>query len=346
MTAVFEKRPSPIRRKTGHLTRGKIGHLADSLKESLCYSNQYACERVPRAAGQQLASEQISEKRQGGQTVERGGIVLRADNKATRLLSRLSQNPLARELAPLVGLYWVYTLVRWFVALDSPYNAYANAFKVIQLERQIGVFFEPVIQKAAINHAQGIVHFANIFYTAGYFPVLVLTGVSLYLFERDRFHTFKLAFLLGLGFALIGFSLFPLAPPRLLPGMGFVDTQQVFGSGLYNDKTVASLYNPYAAMPSMHFGWALLVGIVAFSSGRRILKVAGVFYPICMAFVIITTGHHYFLDIAGGAAVVGMAYCLVRAFSRGFGKLVPVPIGDGMRLAEAQSHRNTKQRRT
>ena len=119
-------------------------------------------------------------------------------------------------------------------------------------------------------------HFANIFYTAGYFPVLAITAVSLYRFERNRFHTFKLAFLLGLAFALIGFSLFPLAPPRLLPGMGFVDTQQVYGSGLYNDKAVASLYNPYAAMPSMHFGWALLVGIIAFSSGRRLVKVAGV----------------------------------------------------------------------
>ena len=72
-----------------------------------------------------------------------------------------------------------------------------------------------------------------------------------------------------IGFALICCFLFPLAPPRLLPELSFVDTQKVFGSNLYNQKSVVSLYNPHAAMPSLHFGCALLVGILAFSFDRK-----------------------------------------------------------------------------
>lgn len=238
-----------------------------------------------------------------------------AEHKTETWLRRLRQNPLVVEGAPVLGLYWLYSLVRWFVARENPYEAFANAFKIIQLERQLGIFYEPLIQSGLIDHAQVVVHFANMFYTVGYFPVLGFTALLLYCFDRERFQTFKLTFLLGLGFALVCYSLFPLAPPRMLPGAGFVDTQQVYGSGLYNHGSVVSLYNPYAAMPSMHFGCALLVGIMAFTFERRPFKAVGALYPCCMAMVIVTSGHHYFLDIAGGGVVVGLAYSLAKMLS-------------------------------
>jgi membrane-associated phospholipid phosphatase len=257
------------------------------------------------------------------------GISILAETKLKDVLRRLRRNPLVREVAPLLGLYWLYTFVRWFVAYDNPYEAFANAFRIVQLERQLGIFLERDIQQGLIRHAQVVVHFANLFYTVGYFPVLGFAGVCLYRIDRDRFHTFKHTFLLGLGFALVGYSLFPLAPPRLLPGLGFVDTQQVYGAGLYNQESVASLYNPFAAMPSMHFGWALLVGLMAFSSRRRALRLLGVFYPFCMAVVIVTTGHHYILDIAGGLVVVGLAYGLVTGLPRAITQRVPAPLRVG-----------------
>jgi membrane-associated phospholipid phosphatase len=99
----------------------------------------------------------------------------------------------------------------------------------------------------------------------------------------------------------------------MLPEVGFVDTQQTFGSSLYNRKTFLSFYNPYAAMPSLHFGWALLVGIVSYSLRRRTFKILGILYPCLMALVIVTTGHHYFLDILGGGIAVGVAYAIVKA---------------------------------
>jgi hypothetical protein len=98
----------------------------------------------------------------------------------------------------------------------------------------------------------------------------------------------------------------------MLPEYGFIDTQQVYSDGFYNQKLVLSFYNPYAAMPSLHFGFTLLVGIMAYSLGRKSLRVFGVLYPVVMAAVIITTGHHYFLDVAGGGLVVVLAYGLVK----------------------------------
>ena len=251
-------------------------------------------------------------------------IGLPAENKATRLLRKLSQHPLVREGAPLLALYWLYSTVRWFVAYDSPYEAFANAFKIIRVEQQLGIFCEPVIQRELIDHTLGVVHFANFFYTFGYFPVLLLAGALLYRFDRERFHNFKLTFLIGLGLALIGYVLFPLAPPRMLPEVGFVDTQQVYGSDLYNQKFVVSFYNPHAAMPSMHFGWALLVGMMAFTCNHRALKAIGILYPCCMALVIVATGHHYVLDVAGGGVVVGLARGLVKVLPRV--KSTPIPL--------------------
>ena len=231
----------------------------------------------------------------------------------TRRFTTFGNNLLIKEGVLMLSLYWLYSTIRWLIARNSPYEAYQNAIKIIELESRLGIFHELTIQRWLIDHAMDVVRIANEFYTIGYIPVLILFSVLLYRFEPERFSTFKLTFLLGLGFALICFSVFPLAPPRLLSEFGFVDTQQVFGSNLYNQKTVLSFYNPYAAMPSLHFGWALLVGMMAYGFNHRVFKTFGVLYPICMALVDVTTGHHFFLDIVGGGIVVGLAYPRVKA---------------------------------
>lgn len=250
-----------------------------------------------------------------------------------RRLGQISLSPLVREGAPALGLYWLYASIRWFVAREGPYEAFHNAFKIIQFEVSLGIFHEQAIQSWLIDHALPFVHLANAFYTVGYFPIIILCGALLYRFDPARYVVFKLTFILGLGFALLCFSLFPLAPPRMLPEIGFVDTQQVFGSGLFHQQSVLSLYNPFAAMPSLHFGWALLVGIMAYSIGRQVLKVLGVLYPASMAGVIVITGHHFFLDIAGGAVVIGLAYRLVRMLP--LAERLPTPVQSGFRKSSA-----------
>jgi len=260
-------------------------------------------------------------------------LALCIKDEAGNWLKQMRRTPLVREGASLLALYWTYSFVRWFVARDNPYEPFENAFRIVHLEQKLGVFIEPLVQSALVEHALGIVHFANWLYTLGYFPILLLAAVSLYRFDRRQFRIFKLTFLVGLGFALVCFSLFPLAPPRMLPEFGFLDTQQIYGSDLYNHQSVVSFYNPYAAMPSLHFGWALLVGMMAYAFDHRALKVLGVLYPFCMALVIVTTGHHYILDIAGGAVVVGLAYSLVQTLSHT--RLVPLPVATGNYNASA-----------
>ena len=227
-------------------------------------------------------------------------------------LRNLRSNRALREVGLLLGMYWLYSSIRGFIAHSSPYLPFQNAMRIIALERHLGIFGELALQRWLLDRAVGVVRAANHFYTVGYFPVLVAMGVMLFFRDRERFDFFKRAFILGLGFALIGFLLFPLSPPRLLPGWGFVDTQQQMGMGILNHKSVLSFYNPYAAMPSLHFGWALLIGLMLGGFRWRICKVVGVLYPAVMAMTVIITGHHYWLDVAGGGIVVGAAFTLVR----------------------------------
>ena len=228
-------------------------------------------------------------------------------------LKRLGNKRAIQEAVLLLAMYWFYSSMRWLVARDSPYVPFQNLFKIIELESQLGIFRELAIQRWLLDHAIVVVHFANYFYTLGYFPFLIATGVYLFFRDEERFNVFKGTFILGLGLALIGFSLFPLAPPRMLPELGFVDTQQLVGGiGLFNHKTALSFYNPYAAMPSMHFGWSLLVGLLISQVKKPLCRIIGFVYPALMVLTIIVTGHHYLLDILGGGIVVGIAYFVVK----------------------------------
>src|SRR5439155_168561 len=112
--------------------------------------------------------------------------------------------------------------------------------------------------------------------------------------------------LLASGLALVGFLLYPTAPPRLA-GVGIVDT--VSGGHVdLNRGLVSSLYNPYAALPSMHIGYALIVAAGLLRHGRRLLvRAIGALYPPFVLLVIVATGNHFFLDAAAGAVVAGLA---------------------------------------
>ena len=111
---------------------------------------------------------------------------------------RIGRNPLVREGAPLLGLYWLYSTIRWFLARDTPFEAFENAYKIVQLEQQLGVFHEPAIQSWLVENAMIFVQIANTFYTIGYFPIIIGCAVLLYRFDSERFHTYKLSFLLTL----------------------------------------------------------------------------------------------------------------------------------------------------
>jgi membrane-associated phospholipid phosphatase len=124
-------------------------------------------------------------------------------------------------------------------------------------------------------------------------------------------------FIVAMVFALVGYVLFPAAPPRFLPEWGFQDTvEDFFGNGASQAASV--LYNPYAAVPSMHVAFALMVAVPAMQLVRfRALKIFWSFYPLLVTFVVIATGNHFWIDAALGALVAVCSALLAKnAFAR------------------------------
>ena len=112
--------------------------------------------------------------------------------------------------------------------------------------------------------------------------------------------------------ALVGYVLYPAAPPRLA-GLGFSDTVTTHAGINLSSDVLGTLYNPFAAVPSLHFGYALIVGVaLATLAKRRVVRVAGALYPLAMLLVIVGTGNHFVFDAALGAVVVLAGWLVAR----------------------------------
>jgi hypothetical protein len=230
-----------------------------------------------------------------------------------------------REIAYVLGFYAVYTFVRnqFGSASVGSEHAFTNALRVIDVEKAVGLFHEAAIQGWFLG-APWLLRLFNIYYGSLHFVVTAAVLVWLGLrFPRD-YPTWRNTLLIGTGLALIGFSLFPLMPPRLLCectfGAGpaaaahglphFVDTLAVHG-GLWSfgDSGMEAVSNQYAAMPSLHVGWALWCALVLVPRVRhRWTRALAVLYPVLTLLTVIVTGNHYWLDAVGGAVVIGVGW--------------------------------------
>jgi PAP2 superfamily len=213
---------------------------------------------------------------------------------------------LFKQLALFVVVYNGYQLVRGIVDGD-PQQALANGVHVMHLERSLGTFFEPAFQQAFMAH-QWIIDFANFLYFNTHFVVTTAFLVWLYLSRNDSFYFVRNMFLVAMGIALVGYGLFPTAPPRMFPEAGFTDTIQAFTNTNQDSSFTSLLVNPYAAVPSMHIAFALMVSVPAASLARAAWARALWFaYPLTVFFVILVTANHYWFDAAAGAAVACLA---------------------------------------
>jgi hypothetical protein len=202
-----------------------------------------------------------------------------------------------------------YEFVRRIVAPNSQ-DAFGHAFNVIRLEQKLGIFFEPSIQRLVVHH-HFLVTLFNWVYVWGYLPVIGGAGFYLYLLHRDFYTRYRNAFLLSGALGLIIFATVPVAPPRMFPEFGFVDTVRDH-SAVYRQFEGSNLVNEFAAIPSFHFGWILLVGLALIQTNRNWLaRGAGILLPLLMLFSIIATANHYVLDAAVGAALVLSALWIV-----------------------------------
>lgn len=205
------------------------------------------------------------------------------------------------ELAAIVLLYAVYELGRGFgdATLQA---AQANTARIVELEQSLGVFFEGAVQ----NWASGIPSlptFLGLAYVSLHLGATGATMVWLHVRHRERFALVRNALVIATGLSLVAYTVFPAAPPRLA-GLGFVDTVTAHTHVNLSSDLLGSLYNPFAAVPSMHFGYALLVGIVlATTASNRWVRLIGALYPPFMLFDIVATGNHFVFDAAAGGLV-------------------------------------------
>ncbi|MEX2108013.1 MAG: phosphatase PAP2 family protein [Solirubrobacterales bacterium] len=203
------------------------------------------------------------------------------------------------QAAILVAVDLAYTAVRG-IADGNKGIAMNHGQQVIDFEKSIGTFFEPSLQ-AFFLPAQGIIDFANQIYLNAQFSIALGFLVWLYLFRNESYYFVRNMFVVSMGLALIGYTLYPTAPPRMFPDLGFVDTINDF-SNVNHDSTLAKVFiNPYAAVPSMHCAFAMMIGASGFMVCRHWLaKAIWALWPFLVVWVTIVTANHYWVDAALG----------------------------------------------
>lgn len=215
---------------------------------------------------------------------------------------------LTRELLLVIPAALFYFLVRGLVDARGS-DAEAHAQRLIDLETRLGIFRERDLQLLIVD-SRILVNVVNWIYIWGHWPLITAIVLWMVLRHRSDFPMYRNAFLISGALGMVVFALYPVAPPRLMPDLAFVDTvtQQ---SRSYRVFQPPALTNPYAALPSLHFGWNLLMGVAVVRQARWLwLKVLGVLMPCAMFASIILTGNHYILDGVAGGIIVSMALLL------------------------------------
>lgn len=218
------------------------------------------------------------------------------------------------EAMIMVVAYLAYEVVRRIVA-SSPHEAFGHAANIIRLEQQLGIFFEPQLQRLIVDHGWLVTLF-NWIYVWGYLPVIGVAALYLYARHRDFYTRYRNAFLLSGAAGLVIFAMLPVAPPRMFPELGFVDTVRT-NSAVYSQIEGSDLVNEFAAVPSFHFGWILLIALAVYQTNRNIFVRIGAFsMPLMMLAAIVFTANHYVVDAVFGGAIVLVALLIVRLAER------------------------------
>ncbi|CAB4912977.1 unannotated protein [freshwater metagenome] len=205
-------------------------------------------------------------------------------------------------------LYFAYRLIRGLI--DDPQGtamAFQHGRSIIDLERSLGLFIEPDVQN--LFGATGLVgDFASWTYINAQMTVTLAALVYLYVAHNRSFYFVRNMFIVSWCIALAGYTIYPAAPPRFFPEWGFVDSVASFTGVQPTDATADALFNPYAAVPSMHVAFALMIGVpLAMLAKRRVVRAFWMMYPVLVTFVIVVTANHFLTDAVLGALTATMA---------------------------------------
>ncbi|MEW2632426.1 phosphatase PAP2 family protein [Streptomyces sp. NPDC048389] len=259
-----------------------------------------------------------------------------------RLRPRLPRTP-ARpsiwfEIMLIAVSYWTYSLIRNAVP-EQQSQALRNADWIWQAEQTLGIAVEQSINHA-VNSVTWLVVSMNYYYATLHFVVTIGVLVWLYRVHPGRYAAARLVLFATTGVALVGYYLYPLAPPRLMNGQNFIDTVLVHDTwGSMASGDLKNMSNQYAAMPSMHIGWSVWCGLIIFAlAAAPWAKILGLLYPTLTLVVIVATANHFWLDAVGGVVCLafgfGVSYAWYRALPHQLPQLVvasPRDPGGGLR---------------
>jgi len=211
------------------------------------------------------------------------------------------------QLSLFAGCYLGYQVVRAQVS-GSEASAFWNATNLIHLENSLNIFVEPAVQSWARGNGY-LIAFADWMYLNSHYVVTCGALMYVYMRRNDSFYFVRNMFIAAMSLALVAYLFYPTAPPRLMPEWGFSDTIALSTGVKIDNEKAGALVNLYAAVPSMHVCFAILVGgTMAVLTKSNLQSRAWRMYPLLVTWVVVATGNHYLLDALLGAVTAGLAW--------------------------------------
>jgi hypothetical protein len=246
------------------------------------------------------------------------GATLAQRESPARRAWELSRRAGLHEVVVVVVSFLIYFVIRGAV-VDRAGEAMVRGFNLIKLEQRLHIYQELTMQSWILDH-YWLIKLMNWVYFWGHMPLVILAAVWLYIRHRQAYFITRNAFLASGAIGVVIYWLFPVAPPRLIPFAGFIDTMAAFDRVGYNAQEAKAFVNPYAAVPSLHFGWSLLLGVVVAWVSRKPWAYAfAVVWPAAMFFAVVMTGNHFILDAVAGGIVsfagLGVSLALAKGLA-------------------------------
>ncbi|PXX68940.1 PAP2 superfamily protein [Nocardia tenerifensis] len=232
-----------------------------------------------------------------------------------------------RQLALITVLYLGYRVGRMFTA-DDRVRAFGNARGLLGLEDRLWLPEETTLQSVFVHHDSFAVP-ANFYYATAHFTVAVAVLLWLWIFRPEHYRWTRNLMVALTAAALVVHVLVPLAPPRMLPDLGFVDLAAVHGQSVYGSAESGGLSNQFAAMPSLHVGWALLLAFAIVAATSTPWRWLALIHPVLTTLIVVGTGNHYWLDVIVAVALLALSALLhpklVPTTATAWGTMGPVP---------------------
>ena len=218
---------------------------------------------------------------------------------------------LAFQFVIWMGFYVVYQVARGAADRDVV-TAFQNGEWVARTENGLGALFEPALQRV-VDTSSILVFLTSYTYWLSQFAVVGITLLWVYFRHHDQFTRFRNWLIVANLVGLVGYIAMPTAPPRMFPEWGFIDTLAQYSSVNHDSGLISAAANPYAAMPSLHAMDAFIVGVVMFGLSRTwAAKALWLAWPAWVAFAVMSTGNHYWLDVLAGIVIAILTGLVLR----------------------------------